>query len=142
MYTFCGVNRFRGASKQSIENYAFTFFPGYILKILHLCIFILCKYAHMMMIATKSRALIGGKERGEVKEVWRNLRGRGGKCRLRGNGATQSATCCIMCKKGWVGIGHERFENSGSTLGGIPQSLQLNRLYQYQDPMKKNCTKN
>ena len=38
-------------------------------------------------------------------------------CWLRGNGATQSATCCTKCKKGWVGIGHERFENSDSILG-------------------------
>ena len=33
-----------------------------------------------------------------------------------GNGAT----CCTMCKRGRVGIGHERFENSGSVLGRHP----------------------
>ena len=37
-----------------------------------------------------------------------------------GNGATQSATCCTMCKSGGVGIGHERFENVGSVLGRHP----------------------
>ena len=30
-----------------------------------------------------------------------------------GNGAILSATCCIMGNRGSVGIGHERFENSG-----------------------------
>ena len=43
--------------------------------------------------------------------------GRGWKCWLRGNGATQSETCYTICKRGWVVIGHERFENSGSVLG-------------------------
>ena len=37
------------------------------------------------------------------------MRGGGEECRLRGNGATQSATCCTMCKSVSVGIGHERF---------------------------------
>ena len=31
-----------------------------------------------------------------------------------------TATCCTMCKRGLVGIGHERFENSGSVLGRHP----------------------
>ena len=39
---------------------------------------------------------------------------------LRGNDATQSATCCTMCKKGWVGIRHERFENSIAFWAGTP----------------------
>ena len=39
---------------------------------------------------------------------------------LRGNGATQWASCSTMSKRGWVGIGHERFENSGSVLGQHP----------------------
>ena len=29
----------------------------------------------------------------------------------------QWATCCTICKRGWVWIGHESFENSGSVLG-------------------------
>ena len=28
-----------------------------------------------------------------------------------GDGASQSAICCTMCKRGLVEIGHERFEN-------------------------------
>ena len=36
------------------------------------------------------------------------------------NGATQSATCCAMCKRVLVGIGHERFENGCSVLGRHP----------------------
>ena len=40
----------------------------------------------------------------------------GGECWLRGNCATQSETCCKMCKRGSVGIRHESFENSGSVL--------------------------
>ena len=34
-----------------------------------------------------------------------------------GNGATQSATCCSMQKRGWVGIERERFGDGGSVLG-------------------------
>ena len=37
-----------------------------------------------------------------------------------GNNATQSATCCTMCKRGSVRIGHERFENGDSVLGRHP----------------------
>ena len=54
------------------------------------------------MIAANSRARKGRKERGRI-----------GECRLRGNGATQSA----QCMKGLVAIGQERFENGGSILG-------------------------
>ena len=50
----------------------------------------------IMMIATNSRAHKRGKERG----VWKNLKGGGGECRLRGNGTTESVTCCTMCKRG------------------------------------------
>ena len=57
--------------------------------------------------------------------VWRNLRGGGRKFWLLGNGATQSATCCTMCKRSWVGIGHERFENSGSVLSRHPGLFSL-----------------
>ena len=39
---------------------------------------------------------------------------------LRENGVTQPATCCTMWRKGWVGIGHKRFMNSGSVLGRHP----------------------
>ena len=34
-----------------------------------------------------------------------------------GNGVIQSAICYIICKRGRVGIGHEKFENSSSVLG-------------------------
>jgi len=68
----------------------------------------------VVVIAPNSRAHKGGEEKGGV---WRILRGGGGKCWLRGNGATQSAICCTMCESGWVGIGHERFGNVGSVLG-------------------------
>ena len=33
------------------------------------------------------------------------------------NGATQSATCCTMCKRGQMGIEHEIYENGCSVLG-------------------------
>ena len=62
---------------------------------------------------------VRGGRRGE-RGVWKNLRDGGGECWLRENGATQSATCCTMCKRGWVQIGHERFENGGSVLGRYP----------------------
>ena len=41
------------------------------------------------------------------------------------HGATQSETCCTMCKRGWVGIGHARFENSSSVLGRNPALFSL-----------------
>ena len=62
-----------------------------------------------MMIAPNSRAHKG--EGGSEGGVWKNLREGGGECWLRGNGATQSATCCAMRKRGWEGIWHERFGN-------------------------------
>ena len=39
---------------------------------------------------------------------------------IRVNDATLSATCCTICKMGWLGIGHERFDNVGSVLGRYP----------------------
>ena len=59
---------------------------------------------------------VGEREGGGRGEVWRSLRG-GGVCRLRGCGATQSATCCTVCKVDRVGIGGERFGNVGRALG-------------------------
>ena len=53
----------------------------------------------VMMIAPNSRAWRDG------GGVWRNLRGGGGECWLRGNGATQTATCCTLCKRRTVWIG-------------------------------------
>ena len=50
-----------------------------------------------------------GRRGGGEGGVWRNLREGGGECRLRGNGATQSAP---------LGIGHKRLENSGSVFNG------------------------
>ena len=63
-----------------------------------------------------SRARKGGGEKWrEVKEgVWKNLTR--GECGLWRNGATQSATCCTVCKRSRVGIEHGRFENVGSVL--------------------------
>ena len=85
--------------------------------------------------------------RGGVGEAWMNLRGGGRRAyeferrrrsmeqfdrRRRGmlttgNGATQSATCCTMCKglQTSVGIGHVRFENSGSDLNRHPGLFSL-----------------
>ena len=45
----------------------------------------------IMIIAPNSRAH-KGKRRGGEGGVWLNLKGGGGECRLRGNGATQSDT--------------------------------------------------
>ena len=54
----------------------------------------------MMTIAPNSRARKGGKERGEVKREYGGISDEEGECRLRGNSATQSATCCTMSKRG------------------------------------------
>ena len=44
---------------------------------------------------------VRGVEEGEGEwGVWMNLMGGGGKCWLWGNGATESATCCTLCKRG------------------------------------------
>ena len=54
---------------------------------------------------------------GSEKGVWKNLRGRGGECLLRGKGVIQSATRFTMCKRGLVGgFGQETFENGGNVL--------------------------
>jgi len=50
----------------------------------------------MMIIAPNSRAHKGKKERGEVKGEYGEICGEEDE----GNGATQSATCCTMCKRG------------------------------------------
>jgi len=47
----------------------------------------------MMMIACNSRARKGGKERGEYGGIPE-------KEERNADGATQSATCCTMCKRG------------------------------------------
>jgi len=64
-----------------------------------------------------------GQEKKLICRKERDLESRSSRHELqKHNGATQSATCCTICKEGWVGIGHERFENS--VLAGLPRSLQ------------------
>ena len=59
----------------------------------------------MMMIAPNSCARKGGKERGEVKWEYGGILGEEeGNANYGRNDATQSAICCIICKKGFVGI--------------------------------------
>ena len=70
----------------------------------------------MMMIAPNSRARErrrGGGEGG----IWRSLRGGEEGIADYGGMVPQSAACCTICKSGWVGIWHERFENVGNVLG-------------------------
>ena len=62
----------------------------------------------VIIIAPNSRARKGGEVKGEYGRIWGMVER---------NGATQSATCFTMFKKGWVGIEHERLENSASVLG-------------------------
>ena len=54
-------------------------------------------------------------------------RRKGGKCRGsmkdfegRRRGMLRTATCCTMCKRGWVRIRHDRLENGGYGLGQHP----------------------
>ena len=56
----------------------------------------------MMMMIALTLVHIRERRRGEG-EVWKNLRGGGGECWLRGNGENQSVTCCTMCKRGLSG---------------------------------------
>ena len=80
------------------------------------------------MIPRNSRARkdkrggMSGEGKGECGRIWTE----GGECWQRGNGSTQSATCYSICRNGWVGIGHERLENSGSILGWHPGIFILN----------------
>ena len=58
----------------------------------------------MMLIVPNSRARKEGKERREEGgrdevAVCKNFRAGVEECLLRKNGATESATCCIMCKR-------------------------------------------
>ena len=53
----------------------------------------------------------GGGRRRREGTVWKNLKGGRGESWLRGNCTIQSAPCCTMCKRDWVGIVHEVFEN-------------------------------
>ena len=53
-----------------------------------------------IIIAPYLMHVIGGKEGGCEGEVWRNFRREGRKFSKRENGASQSATYCIMCKRG------------------------------------------
>ena len=76
----------------------------------------------IIKIAPNSRARKGGRWRGSIEE----FEGRRKKRMLTtGNGATQSVTCCTMCKTGWVVNGHERFENGGNVLGRHPVLFSL-----------------
>ena len=55
--------------------------------------------------------------KGDVKGSIDEFEGRRGNVDC-GNGETQSATCCNLCIRGRVGIGHERFQFSV----GIPEA--------------------
>ena len=55
----------------------------------------------------------------------RRSRRREGKMLTMGKWCNQSATSCTMCKRVWVGIRHERFENSDSVLGRHPGLFNL-----------------
>ena len=68
------------------------------------------------MIAPNFRARKGGSEGG----VWKNLRGRGGECRLWRNGSSQSATCVKGVE--W-GLGTRGLRIMAVFSAGIPVSL-------------------
>ena len=72
------------------------------------------------MIAPNSRARKGEKERGRWRGSMEEYEGRMRGMLTTGNGVTQSEASCTMYKRGWVEIGHERFENGGSILGRHP----------------------
>ena len=57
-----------------------------------------------------------GEQGGGEGRVWKRLRGGGGEFRLWGHGATQSATCCTMCKRGRVGIVYESLSVSSAKI--------------------------
>ena len=54
--------------------------------------------------------------------VWKNLKGRGWECRLRGNGATQSATCCTMRKGVRWGLDTKYLRIVAAFWAGIPRT--------------------
>ena len=55
-------------------------------------------------------------EKGEYGRIWGEKEE---------NGATESAIYCTICKKGWVGIGHEMYQNSGIVLCQHPGRFSL-----------------
>ena len=57
-----------------------------------------------------------------------------GPCTIRGNGATLSATCCTMCKRGWVGIGYER----SSSLCVLSSPLCVRCKWKKHEKQRKN----
>ena len=74
----------------------------------------------MMKIASNSRARREGRKGGRLRVGMEELEGRRRGMMTTGNGATESAICCWLdywCKRGWAGIGHERFKNGGNILG-------------------------
>ena len=56
-----------------------------------------------------------GRREGRWRRSMEDFEGRRRGMLLRG--MNQSATCCTLCKTSWMGIGHEKFGNSGSVLG-------------------------
>ena len=64
-----------------------------------------------MMIAPNSRALKGGREEGKETGEYGGIWGEEEENTDYGEMVQPSRN---MCKRGWVGIGHERCENGGS----------------------------
>ena len=97
------------------------------LKIINQYIFFkMVKNLLMVLITLISHACKRWKKKGGV---WKNLSGEGWECLLWGNGATQSATCCTICKRDWVGIGPKDLRIVAAFWAAIPRSLSLDWIH-------------
>ena len=89
-----------------------------------------CSDLLMMIAAPNSRARKGRKEGGGGEGgAWRNLRGGGGECWLRENGATQTANFSLVVMK----------NSDSSNKTKLPNELIHSRGYFHQDSCRSNC---